>query len=69
MNCSGRQPSEGEEELWAVIAGFYPGGVRSEGVGAFFKALTHAVLLFGAKTWVLTPMMVPALSSFQHRFV
>ena len=36
--------------------------------GHFFKALTQAVLLFGVETWVLTPSMDRALSSFQHRF-
>ena len=35
--------------------------------GHFFKAVTQAVLLFGAETWVLTPSMDLALSSFQHR--
>ena len=36
-------------------------------LGKFFKAVTQAVLLFGAETWVLTPNMERALSSFQHR--
>ena len=35
--------------------------------GHFFKAVTQAVLLFGAETWVLTPGMDHALSNFQHR--
>ena len=35
--------------------------------GHLFKAVTQAVLLFGAETWVLTPRMELALSSFQHR--
>ena len=35
--------------------------------GQFFKAVTQAVLLFGAETWVLTPRMERALGSFQHR--
>ena len=35
--------------------------------GNIFKAVTHAVLLFGAETWVITPRMERALSSFQHR--
>ena len=33
----------------------------------FYKAVAQAVLLFGAETWVLTPMMERALDSFQHR--
>ena len=35
--------------------------------GLFFKAVVQAVLLLGAETWVLTPRMERALSSFQHR--
>ena len=55
MAYSGRQPSEGEEESGAVVADFDMGGGGSEGVGTFFKAVTQAVLLFGAETWVMTP--------------
>ena len=36
--------------------------------GHFFKAVTQAVLLFRAETWVLTPRMEQALCSFQHGF-
>ena len=50
-----------------VVVDFEPRGGGSEGVGAFFKAVTQAVLLFGAETWVLTPRMERVLSSFQHR--
>ena len=57
MDCSGSQPSEGEEDLGAVLADFDPGGGGSEGVGIFFKAVNQAVLLFGAETWVLNPRM------------
>ena len=35
--------------------------------GHFFKAETQAVLFFGADTWVLTPRVDLALSSFQRR--
>ena len=35
--------------------------------GNIFKAVTQAVLLFGAETWVLTPRMERGLDSFQHR--
>ena len=35
--------------------------------GCFFKAVTQAVLLSVAETWVLTPRMERSLSSFQHR--
>ena len=35
--------------------------------GNFFKAVTQAVLLFRAETWVLNPRMERALSSFKQR--
>ena len=34
--------------------------------GAFFKGVVQQVLLFGAKTWVVTPRMERALSGFLH---
>ena len=34
--------------------------------GNFFKAVVQQVLLFGAKTWVLSPRMERALSAFIH---
>ena len=37
MACRCRQPSDGEEELGAVVADFEPGGGGSEGVGIFFQ--------------------------------
>ena len=33
----------------------------------FYTAVTQAVLLFGAETWVLTPRMERAMDSFQSR--
>ena len=42
-------------------------GADPKVLGIFFRAVTQAVLLFGAETWVLTPRMERALSSFQHR--
>ena len=36
--------------------------------GNVFNAVTQAVFLFGAETWVLKPRMDRDLSSFQHRF-
>ena len=56
------------EELRAIISDSELGGVRSEGVRFFYKAVAQAVLLFGAETWVLTPRMERDLDSFQHRF-
>ena len=32
----------------------------------FFKAVVQQVLLFGAETWVVTPIMERALNSFMH---
>ena len=34
--------------------------------GNFFKAVVQQVLLFGAETWVVSPMMERALSAFLH---
>ena len=34
--------------------------------GNFFKAVVQQVLLFGAETWVVSPMMERALSVFIH---
>ena len=34
----------------------------------FFKAVTQAVLLFGAEVLVMTPRVDQDLSSFQHSF-
>ena len=54
--------------MGAVVADFEPGGGGYEGVGEFFKVVTQTVLLLGVETWVLTPRMERALSSFQHKF-
>ena len=35
--------------------------------GNFYKAVSQAVLLFGAETWVITAWMEQSLDSFQHR--
>ena len=32
--------------------------------GMFYKAAVQAVLLFGSEIWVLTPLMMQALSGF-----
>ena len=45
------------------------GGGQSEGLWDFFKAVVHAVLVFGSEMWVPTPRMGQALGSFQHRVV
>ena len=51
--------------LWILIRE----GEDPKVLGHFFKAVTQAVLLFGAYTWVLTSRMERALSSFQCRVV
>ena len=56
-----------EEDLGEIVVGIEPRGVRSEGVGYFFKAVTQVLLFFMAETWVLTTRMERALVNFQHR--
>ena len=36
-------------------------------VGRFYDAVVQEVLLFGSKTWVLTPRLEKALTGFHHR--
>ena len=50
-----------------VVADFDPGRADTKVSGHFLKAVTKAVLLSKAETWVLTPRMERALSNFQHR--
>ena len=48
MACSGRQPSEGEEELGAVVAYIDPVGGGSKGVRTFFQGGdTSGVVVWG----------------------
>ena len=42
-------------------------GSDSKVSGLFFKAVFQAVLISVAETWVLTPHVEQALSSFHHR--
>ena len=35
-------------------------------MGNFFKAVLQQVLMFGAETWVVSPIMEQALSAFIH---
>ena len=53
--------------MGAVVTDIDPGGGGHEGVRNVLKAVTQAVLLFGAETWVITSRMERALGSFQHR--
>ena len=72
--------TEGDDD-WPVVAGNLAkarkswkrlqGILRREGTkkrvsGNVFKAVVLQVLLFGAETWVVSPMMERALSSFLH---
>ena len=67
-------------DVWPVVVGNLKKARKSwrlliqEGAdpklsGNVFKALTQALLLFRAETWVLTPSMERSLSSFQQRVV
>ena len=42
-------------------------GADPKVLGYSYKAVAQAVLLFGAKMWVLAPRMDQALYNFQHR--
>ena len=66
MAGGGRKPGEGTEELGTTAADTKQGGGRQESVGDFFKAVVQQVLLFGAKTWVVTTRMERVLNSFMH---
>ena len=66
MARGGGKPGEGTEELGTNEADTEQGGGRQASVGDFFKAVVQQVLLFGAETWVVTPRMERALSSFMH---
>ena len=76
----GRVMTAGDDN-WPVVAGNLVKARKSWGrlsriltregadrrvLGNFFKAVLQAVLLFGAETWVLTPMIERALESFMH---
>ena len=76
----GRILTEGDDD-WPAVAGNLAkarkswGGLQGilsrEGAtkrvsGNFFKVVVQQVLLFGAETWVVSPMMEWALSAFIH---
>ena len=44
------------------------GGGGAAGVWLCFNAVVQAVLLFGSRTWVVTPRMGKALGGFRHRW-
>ena len=53
--------------MGAGIADFETGGGGPKGIGALLKGGSSGGVALGAETWVLTPRMEQALSSFQHR--
>ena len=76
----GRVLTEGDDD-WPEVArnlekarkswGRLQGILSREGAtkrvsGNFFMAIVQQVLLFGAETWVVSPMMERALSAFLH---
>ena len=76
----GRVLTEGDDD-WPAVAGNLAKSQKSWGrlqgilgregatkrvSGNFFKAVVQQVLLFGAETWVVSPMMERALSTFLH---
>ena len=50
-----------------VVVYFEPGGGGSEVVTTFFQGGDTGGIVVRAETWVLTPRMERALSSFQNR--
>ena len=44
-------------------------GVDPKVSGHFFKAIVHAVLLFWADMWVVTPRLERALNTFQQKLM
>ena len=57
-----------DRKSWGRLQGILSREVAPKRVsGNFFKAVVQQVLLFGAETWVVTPMMERALSAFIHR--
>ena len=66
MASGGGKPGEGAEELQTDETDTEQGRGGQENIGEFFKAVVQQVLLFGAKTWVLTLRIERALDSFMH---
>ena len=55
-------------QKWALIAQpLLNTGVPPPVVGLFYKAIAQAILLYGCKTWVITPPMLQALTGFHHK--
>ena len=54
-------------KIWGRMQGvLIREGATKRVSGNFFKGVVQQVLLFGAETWVVSPMMERALSAFIH---
>ena len=54
-------------KIWGGLQGILRREVATKRVlGKKFKAVVQQVLLFGAETWVVSPMMERAMSAFLH---
>ena len=66
LASGGGKPDEGAEELGTAETDTDQGRGGQENIGNIFKAVVQQVLLFGAETWVFTPIIERALDSFVH---
>ena len=66
MAGGGGKSEKGQEELGGTAGDTQQGGINESDVGEFFKAVVQQVLLFGAETWVVSPIMERALSALIH---
>ena len=58
---------EKARKIWGRLQGILSReGATKRVLGNFFKVVVQQVLLFGAETWVVSPMMERALSAFTH---
>jgi hypothetical protein len=53
---------------WALISRpLIRTGVSPRFIGYFYKAIVQSVLLYGSKTWTVTPPLIATLEGFHHR--
>ena len=58
---------EKARKIWGRLQGILSReGATKQVLGNFFKVVVQQVLLFGAETWVVSPMMEWVLSAFIH---
>ena len=67
MYSGGGETKEVKEELGTYVKNLGKGRGKYKGVGIFFKAVVQVLLIFGTKTWVMTPHMGRDLGGFQHK--